>query len=104
MFDVRFLSNPHFDPALRGLTGKDALVQRYLEALEPTEDFCDKAIDLLHFLLPQYQSEGKKYLTIGIGCTGGRHRSVYIAERLATEITLSAGAGLHVYHRDIGKS
>ena len=104
VFDVRFLSNPHFDRTLRALTGKDTAVQSYLEALEPARIFCDKTTDLLEFLIPEYQSEGKKYLTIGIGCTGGRHRSVYIADRLAAEITLGVGASLHVYHRDIGKS
>jgi len=104
MFDVRFLANPHFNPELRQLSGRDTAVQHYLSNLEPAKTFCEKTIDLLHFLIPEYQAEGKKYLTIGVGCTGGRHRSVYIAERLAAEITLGAGAGLHVYHRDIGKS
>ncbi len=104
MFDVRFLANPHFEPALRKLSGKDLAVQSYLQALRPTESFCNKTVDLLHFLIPQYQAEGKRYLTVGIGCTGGRHRSVYIAERLAAEMSLNTGAGLHVYHRDLGKT
>ena len=104
MFDVRFLANPHFQPELRQLSGKDSAVQTYLAGLDSTQKFCEKTSSLLHFLIPEYQAEGKKYLTIGVGCTGGRHRSVYIAERLAAEITLGAGSGLHVYHRDIGKS
>lgn len=104
MFDVRFLTNPYFQPELRRLSGKDSAVQKYLAGLESTREFCEKTTGLLHFLIPEYQTEGKKYLTIGVGCTGGRHRSVYIAERLAAGITLGAGAGLHVYHRDIAKS
>lgn len=104
MFDLRFLRNPHFEPSLRELTGQDSEVQKYLETLEPTRTFLAKTTDLLNFLVPKYKAEGKKYLTIGIGCTGGRHRSVYIAEQLAARIGLGDGASLRVHHRDLEKS
>ena len=104
MFDLRFLRNPHFEPSLRELTGQNSEVQKYLESLEPTRTFLTKTTDLLNFLVPQYKAEGKKYLTIGIGCTGGRHRSVYIAEQLAARIGLGDGASLRVHHRDLEKS
>ncbi|MEE3202543.1 MAG: RNase adapter RapZ [Acidobacteriota bacterium] len=103
MFDLRFLRNPHFEPSLRELTGQNSEVQKYLESLEPTRAFLTKTTDLLNFLVPQYKAEGKKYLTIGIGCTGGRHRSVYIAEQLAARIGLGDGASLRVHHRDLEK-
>lgn len=103
MFDLRFLRNPHFEPSLRELTGQNSEVQKYLESLEPTRTFLTKTTDLLNFLVPQYKAEGKKYLTIGIGCTGGRHRSVYIAEQLAARIGLGDGASLRVHHRDLEK-
>ena len=80
LFDVRFLPNPHFVPSLRPHTGRDREVVRYLERSEATRDFLRHTLDLLKFLIPQYVNEGKSYLTIGIGCTGGRHRSVAIAE------------------------
>jgi len=102
MFDVRFLMNPHFDPRLRDLSGRDSAVQEFLAALQPSQRFLEKTIDLLHFLVPEYKAEGKKYLTIGIGCTGGRHRSVYIAERLAECISFGSGVSLNIHHRDIG--
>ena len=102
MFDVRFLMNPHFDPRLRDLTGRDSAVQEFLAALQPSQRFLEKTIDLLHFLVPEYKAEVKKYLTIGIGCTGGRHRSVYIAERLAECMSFGSGVSLNIHHRDIG--
>ena len=102
MFDVRFLMNPHFDSRLRDLTGRDSAVQEFLAALQPCQRFLEKTVDLLDFLVPEYKEEGKKYLTIGIGCTGGRHRSVYIAERLAECMSLGSGVSLNIHHRDIG--
>ncbi len=85
LFDVRFLKNPHFNHDLRGLTGNDLPVRQFIDALPETETFMEKLTSLLTFLIPLYEQEGKSYLTIGIGCTGGRHRSVAIVNRL-TEI------------------
>jgi UPF0042 nucleotide-binding protein len=82
LLDVRFLPNPHFVPGLRQYSGKDRQVMRFLEEAPATNEFLDRTTSLLSFLLPQYVSEGKSYLTIGIGCTGGRHRSVAVAEEL----------------------
>jgi UPF0042 nucleotide-binding protein len=101
LFDVRFLPNPHFVPALRPHTGRDAEVKRYLDRSEATGDFLKHTLNLLKFLIPQYANEGKAYLTIGIGCTGGRHRSVAIAEALKKGLTGIPGVRLRVTHRDI---
>jgi UPF0042 nucleotide-binding protein len=101
LFDVRFLPNPHFVPALRPLTGRDARVHRYLDQSNATADFLKHSLNLLKFLIPQYATEGKSYLTIGIGCTGGRHRSVAIAEELRTGLAKLKGVRLRVAHRDI---
>ena len=101
LFDVRFLPNPHFVPALRRLTGRDRGVQEYVDKAEATGTFLDKTTDLLDFLIPQYSSEGKSYLTVGIGCTGGHHRSVVIAERLRRRLPRIEGIRLRVKHRDI---
>ncbi len=102
VFDVRFLPNPHFVARLRPKTGKDRAVIRYLEKFSETREFLDRVAALLVFLLPQYVSEGKSYLTIGIGCTGGRHRSVTIAEALRRRLAAVEGIRLRVRHRDIG--
>ena len=83
LFDVRFLPNPHFVPALRPLTGCDPAIREFLNEAEATGVFLDKTTDLLRFLIPQYAAEGKSYLTVAVGCTGGRHRSVMAAEALA---------------------
>ena len=101
LFDVRFLPNPHFVSTLRRLTGRDRAVRRYLDELEPTTVFLEKATDLLRFLIPQYAKEEKSYLTVGIGCTGGRHRSVVIADRLHQRLGGLDGVRLRVKHRDI---
>ena len=101
LFDVRFLPNPHFVPALRPRTGRDREVRRYLDRSEATADFLRHTLNLLTFLVPQYVKEGKTYLTIGIGCTGGRHRSVAIAEALKKGLAGIDGAQLRVKHRDI---
>jgi UPF0042 nucleotide-binding protein len=101
LFDVRFLPNPHFVPALRPHTGRDADVVRYLDRSSATHEFLDHTLNLLKFLIPQYVNEGKTYLTIGIGCTGGRHRSVAIAEALKKGLSGIAGVRLRVRHRDI---
>ena len=115
LLDVRFLPNPHFVPALRSLTGRDRGVQEYIEKSEAAQVFLDKTTDLLRFLIPQYAREGKSYLTVGVGCTGGRHRSVMIAERLRRRLgrprgcpatreaprhLCGIGAGLRRSHRE----
>jgi UPF0042 nucleotide-binding protein len=101
LFDVRFLPNPHFVPGLRPYSGKDRPVMRFLEQAEGTHEFLDRTTNLLTFLLPQYISEGKSYLTIGIGCTGGRHRSVAIAEALRKKLSKLEHVKVRVKHRDI---
>ncbi len=101
LFDVRFLPNPHFVPSLRPFTGRDPEVVRYLDRSAATHEFLDHTLNLLKFLVPQYVHEGKTYLTIGIGCTGGRHRSVAIAEALRKGLSGIPGVRLRVKHRDI---
>ncbi|HSL20709.1 MAG TPA: RNase adapter RapZ [Vicinamibacterales bacterium] len=101
LFDVRFLPNPHFVPSLRPYSGKDRPVMKFLEQSEAMREFLDRTTNLLEFLLPQYISEGKAYLTIGIGCTGGRHRSVAIAEALRKRLGVLQGLRIRVRHRDI---
>lgn len=98
-FDVRFLANPHFDATLRPRTGRDPEVARFIEAGEATEPFYRRLLDFLTFCLPNYRRENRAYLTIGIGCTGGRHRSVYVAERLGRDLA-TAGYPARVSHRD----
>jgi UPF0042 nucleotide-binding protein len=100
VFDVRFLPNPHFIPEFRPLTGSDAKVVRYIEKFPETKEFVQKIHDLLLFLLPHYVQEGKSYLSVAFGCTGGQHRSVMIAEKMQK---LLQGAGYHVktIHRDL---
>ncbi len=100
MFDVRFLPNPHWEPDLRPLTGQDEPVRDYVLQQADTEAFVGKTVDLLDFLLPKYRSEGKSYVAIGVGCTGGRHRSVAIAEELAERLS-GSHTNLVVRHRDI---
>jgi UPF0042 nucleotide-binding protein len=101
LFDVRFLPNPHFVPALRHHTGRDEEVVRFMNRSEATGEFLDRTTHLLEFLIPQYVSEGKSYLTIGIGCTGGRHRSVAIAESLRKRLGKLENVRVRVKHRDI---
>jgi UPF0042 nucleotide-binding protein len=101
LLDVRFLPNPHFVSDLRPLTGRDRKVQEYVSAAPATHTFLEKTTDLLRFLIPEYAGEGKSYLTAGIGCTGGRHRSVMIVERLRRRLTRIDGVRLRVKHRDI---
>lgn len=101
LFDVRFLPNPHFVPDLRPHTGRDPEVVRYLDRAPATHDFLGHTLNLLKFLIPQYVHEGKAYLTIGIGCTGGRHRSVAISEALKKGLSGIPGVRVRVRHRDI---
>lgn len=99
VFDVRFLPNPYFDPTMRSRNGLDADVAAFVRGREDTAEFESRVVGLLGFLLPRYATEGKVYLTIGIGCTGGQHRSVAIAEALGTALS-SAGHVVTVTHRD----
>jgi UPF0042 nucleotide-binding protein len=101
VFDVRFLPNPHFVQRLRPKTGKDRAVVKFMEEHAATGEMLARLTDLLTFLIPQYVGEGKSYLTIAIGCTGGRHRSVMIAEALKKTISGLPGARVRVRHRDI---
>ena len=102
LFDVRFLPNPHFVPELRPLTGRDAEVIKYLDKSKTKRQFLTHTSNLLKFLVPHYVTEGKSYLTIGIGCTGGRHRSVAIAEALKKNLSGLGGVRVRVRHRDVG--
>jgi UPF0042 nucleotide-binding protein len=102
VFDVRFLPNPHWIDELKPLTGLDEPVRRYVLEQPEAVDFICRVDDLLEFLLPCYVDEGKSYLSVAIGCTGGRHRSVVIAEELARRIR-SRGFEPVVYHRDIAR-
>jgi UPF0042 nucleotide-binding protein len=103
MFDVRFLPNPHYEAELRDLTGRDQPVIDYVESSEGIGEFYEHLTPLLDYLLPSYVREGKSHLTIGIGCTGGRHRSVVIAEHLA-ELYRERGEYLiDLVHRDVDK-
>ena len=101
LFDVRFLPNPHFVPTLRPHTGRDPQVRSFLDKSPATHEFLDHTLNLLRFLIPQYVAEGKSYLTIGVGCTGGRHRSVMIAEALKKGLAGLKGVQVRVRHRDI---
>ena len=102
MFDVRFLPNPHFVPKLRPFTGKDAKVRRYIESFPQTGEFLRRMKGLLTYLIPHYIEEGKSYLTIAFGCTGGKHRSVMMAEWLKRALE-KKGFSTRVTHRDIDK-
>jgi len=101
VFDARFLPNPHFVPRLKPLTGRDRRVVRFIERHAITHEFVQRLADLLRFLVPQYVSEGKTYLTIGVGCTGGRHRSVMLAEKLRHILEDMDGVKVRVRHRDL---
>ena len=100
VFDVRCLPNPHFVERLRRLTGRDAAVVRYMRKHSATRDFITQLTTFLEFALPHYVQEGKSYLTVAIGCTGGRHRSVMIADALKKSLTKVKGVRLRVKHRD----
>ena len=102
IFDARFLPNPHYDPVCRYLSGKDRPVADFVRKFPQTQEFLARAADMISFLLPHYVAEGKSYLTIYFGCTGGRHRSVFLAETISERLTAEGGAAA-VYHRDIEK-
>jgi UPF0042 nucleotide-binding protein len=100
VFDVRFLPNPHFVPEFRPLTGKDPRVSKYIRRYPQTKEFLKRINDLLIYLLPHYIHEGKSYLTIAFGCTGGQHRSVMMAEDIGKHLK-AAGYDVKIVHRDI---
>src|ERR1700729_3627426 len=102
VFDVRFLPNPHFVPEFRPLTGRDPKVAKYIRSFPQTREFISRISDLLVYLLPHYIHEGKSYLTIAFGCTGGQHRSVMIAEDVARRLR-DAKYRVKVGHRDSPK-
>lgn len=102
VFDVRFLPNPYYVEDLKNLTGNDKKVQDYVMNCEEAEQFIDKLTDMVKFLIPNYVKEGKYQLMIGIGCTGGHHRSVTLANELYSRLKDQGSYGLNVIHRDIG--
>ncbi len=102
LFDLRFLPNPHFVPELKALTGEDARVRDYVTERPESREFLERLRDFLAYLLPRYRSEGKSYLTIGLGCTGGRHRSVSVAWVMAERLR-EFGYEVNVKHRDIAR-
>ena len=100
VFDVRFIPNPYFDESLRPLDGRNPAVRSFIEAAPETHELLARLQSLLELVVPQNEKEGKAELTLGIGCTGGRHRSVYFAERLATWLR-EQGYRANVFHRDV---
>ncbi len=102
LFDVRFIPNPHWVPDLRAKTGLDEPVRSYVFSHPEALEFLDRVSGLLEFLVPHYEAEGKSYLTIGVGCTGGRHRSVALAQAIAQSLT-DRGVHTDISHRDIDK-
>jgi UPF0042 nucleotide-binding protein len=99
VFDVRFLPNPHFVPEFRKLTGLDPKVAAYVRKFPQTTEFLKRVTNLLLYLLPHYVEEGKSYLTVAFGCTGGQHRSVMMAEEV-TSVLKNAGYQVKALHRD----
>jgi UPF0042 nucleotide-binding protein len=100
VFDVRCLPNPHFVDRLRPLTGRDPKVVRFMRRHAATREYIDRLTTFLSFALPQYVQEGKSYLTVAIGCTGGQHRSVMVAEALKKSLAGAKNVRLRVKHRD----
>jgi UPF0042 nucleotide-binding protein len=103
VFDVRFLPNPHFVPEFRKRTGKDPKVAAYVRSFPQTEEFLERVSELMLYLLPHYVDEGKSYLTVAFGCTGGQHRSVMMAEEVKRRLK-KAGYQVKTAHRDIPKA
>ncbi|MCD8361717.1 MAG: RNase adapter RapZ [Lachnospiraceae bacterium] len=103
VFDVRFLPNPYYHEELRRLTGNDKEIQDFVMGFDMAHIFLDKLEDLLHFLIPNYVLEGKNQLVIAIGCTGGKHRSVTLADKLYERLSRQSDYGVKLEHRDIGK-
>jgi len=102
VFDVRFLPNPNYIPQFRPLSGKHRRVAKYIKSFPQSEEFINRISELLVYLIPHYIREGKSYLTIAFGCTGGQHRSVTIADAIRKRLA-AAGFATKVAHRDINK-
>src|SRR5262249_35591803 len=102
VLDVRFLPNPHFQESLKGMSGLDADVVAFLDASKDYHEYYKRVVALLEFLMPRFVKEGKTYVTVAIGCTGGRHRSVAMAQRLGDDVA-RAGYRVRTIHRDIAK-
>ena len=103
LFDVRFLPNPYYVPELKSHTGLDQDVRDFVKKDGTADQFLTKLFDMVNFLIPHYIEEGKNQLVIGIGCTGGKHRSVTIAELLYEKLKETADYGLRLDHRDINR-
>jgi UPF0042 nucleotide-binding protein len=101
--DVRFLPNPHWIPELREHTGRDDDVRDYVLSQEGAVEFVDRYLDLLSLVSGGYRREGKRYLTLAVGCTGGKHRSVAISEELGLRLAGTEGLAVRVTHRDLGR-
>ena len=99
IFDVRFLPNPYYIEELKELNGKDDEIQKYVMSFDDSKIFLNKVVDLLEFLIPKYKAEGKNMLTIGVGCTGGKHRSVCLAEKIYSELR-KEHSNVNISHRD----
>jgi UPF0042 nucleotide-binding protein len=103
VFDVRFLPNPYYVPELKPLTGRDAPVAKYVLDRPETKEFLSRITSLLEFLMPSYQREGKAYLTVAIGCTGGKHRSVTLGHELLRAFEKNAHVVAQAFDRDVDK-
>jgi len=103
LFDVRFLDNPYFVPELRDLSGSTQIVKDFVLAQPDSRGFLDRVASLLDFCLPRFEREGKSYLTVAIGCTGGRHRSVVITDELVSRLRGREGVSIDVVHRDVDR-
>jgi UPF0042 nucleotide-binding protein len=103
VFDVRFLKNPHFVPELSARPGTDADVQEYVLSSPDIARYLELVVSLLTFSIPRFENEGRSYLTIAVGCTGGRHRSVVVAERVVAALRAELGLDIEVSHRDVGR-
>ena len=103
LFDVRFLPNPHFVDELRALPGTDAAIERYVLDSADSKTYLGHMTELLCFAIPRFESEGRSYLTVGIGCTGGRHRSVVFAGKLSSALRERLGLSIDVVHRDLSR-
>jgi len=102
LFDVRHLPNPYFESTLRDLTGESSKIVKYLSEHDDVQETIRRFVDLMEYLLPFYQKEGKSYLTVGVGCTGGKHRSVMVANALRDAVK-KRGYNVSVVHRDMQK-
>ncbi len=103
VFDVRFLPNPYYIEELRPMSGNDSEVRNYVMGNEKAVEFLEKLIDMVEFLIPNYIAEGKTQLIIAVGCTGGKHRSVTLANELYELLERAENYGIRIEHRDIGK-